>query len=149
MNDLRRYEVKWHVSQPYLPNKNPEEADIWETKNKVFRQVAKKVIIGRLWDFVVAYLCETHNVIFSRSRYSWGRNPLEIITGETTNIFKYLDFGIYKRVMFWKKSGDGPPELGRCLGVSYWVVPHLSYWILTPARQVVLCATVQLLANLE
>ena len=36
VTELRRYEVKWHVSQPYGLNKNPSEAAISRIKKKVY-----------------------------------------------------------------------------------------------------------------
>ena len=50
---------------------------------------------NRLWDYGIAYVCETGNVIVNTSKYSKGRTPLERITGETPNISEYLDFGFY------------------------------------------------------
>ena len=48
MTALRRYEVKWHISQPYRPNENPSEAAIQYIKKKVYHKMAKKGIPERL-----------------------------------------------------------------------------------------------------
>ena len=65
VTSLRIYEVKWHVSQPYRPSNNLEEADILKIEKEVYRPMSKKGTPGRLWDFVVAQVNETHNVTAS------------------------------------------------------------------------------------
>ena len=111
--------------------------------------MAKKSIPEMLWDFVVSYVFKTHIVTASGSIYAIYITPLEIITSKTPNIFKYLDFGVYDWVTFWRIFGAGPPELGRWPGVYNRTVPQISYLILTPAGQFFLCATVHQLTNLE
>ena len=111
--------------------------------------MAKTVMLGRIWDFVFAHIYETRNVTTSGSQYAWWWIPLEIITGITLNISKYLDFGLCNWVIFWRNVSVGPPELVIWLGVSHQVGPHISNWLLTSAVQVVSCDTVQRLINLE
>jgi hypothetical protein len=57
--------------------------------------MTKKNVSRRLWDYGISWVCETGNVIATSSRYADQRTPLEIITGETPDITKYLDFAIY------------------------------------------------------
>ena len=85
---------------PFWTKENQAEADIQYIKKKVYCQMGKKVIPGILRDFVVAYICDTQNVTASISRYVLGKTTLAIITGETSNIFKYLYFGLYDWVIF-------------------------------------------------
>ena len=89
--------------------------------------MTKKDITGILRDFEVSYICETQNITVSGSRYSLNRTPLDIITGETPNIFEYLDFGIYNWVIFWRNSGVRPPELGIWLHKSP-LIFHIVYF---------------------
>ena len=83
------------------------------------------------------------------SRYSNGRTPIEIITGETPDISEYLDFGFYDWVWFRTNAGLATPEIGRWLGVSHRIGNLMSYWILPSSGIPVSCATVQRLTNLE
>ena len=52
------------------------------------------------------------NLTVNSSRYSDGRTPLEIITGETPDQSEYLDFGFYEWVTYRNNSGLGVPEVG-------------------------------------
>ena len=47
---------------------------------------AKKNIPDRLWDYGIDYVFDTENITVNRSRYSDGRTPLEIITGDTPDL---------------------------------------------------------------
>ena len=57
-------------------------------------------IPDRLWDYGIYYVYETENLTFNSSRYSDGRTPLEIITGETPDLIEYPDVGFYDWVMY-------------------------------------------------
>lgn len=146
---LRKYYIKSHVSAPRRPNENPAEAAIREVKKRWYRMQAKKNIPDRLWDFGISYVCETGNLTVNSSRYSNGRPPLEIITGETQDVSEYLDFGFYDWVLFRTNAGLGLPEIGRWLGVSHRVGQLMSYWILPESGIPISCTTVQRLTNLE
>ena len=63
----------------------------------------------------------------SFAEYLQGRKPLEALTGETTEISKYLDFGFYDWVWFKEDAGLGETKLGRLLGVSHHIVSLMSY----------------------
>jgi hypothetical protein len=109
----------------------------------------KKNVPARLWDYGISCICETGNVITNSSRYADQRTPLKIITGETPDITKYLNFAIYDWVTFKTNAGVAPPELGRWLGVSHRVGQLISYWILPGSGIPISCTTVQRLTNLE
>ena len=47
-----------------------------------------------------------------------GRTPLDALTGETTDISQFLDFGFNNWVWFIEDAGLGETKLGRFLGVS-------------------------------
>ena len=59
-----------------------------------------------------------------------GRTPVEVLTGETPDISKYLDFGFYDRMWYKENAGIGKTKLARFLGVSHEVGSLMSYWIL-------------------
>ena len=146
---LRRHEIKNHVSAPRRPNENPAEAAIRELKFSWYRLQAKKAVPDRLWDFGMEYVCQTQCHTVNASRYSNGRTPMEIITGETPDISEYMDFGFYDWVWYRTNAGLGQPELGKWLGVSHRVGQLMSYWILPISGIPISCTTVQQLTNLE
>lgn len=146
---IRKYEIKSHVSAPRRPNENPAEGAIREIKRRWYRLKEKKNIPDRLWDFGIEYICETGNLMVNSSKYSNGRTPLEIMTGETPDISEYLDFGFYDWVLYRTNAGLGTPELGKWLGVSHRVGQMMSYWILPSSGIPISCSTVQRLTNLE
>jgi hypothetical protein len=148
-DNLRRAEIRHHVSAPRRPNENPAEAAIRDIKKRWYQIMLKKQVPKRLWDYGVSWVCETGNITTNSSQYSDNRTTLEIITGETPDISEYLDFGIYDWVLFKTNAGVTPPELGRWLGVSHRVGRIMSYWILPPSGIPISCNTVQRLTNLE
>jgi len=66
-----------------------------------------EVIPDRLWDFGVTWICETGNVTANSSRYSKGKTPIEIITGEALNITEYSKFIFYDWVTSKNNAGVG------------------------------------------
>ena len=148
-NNLRKYHIKWHVSQPYRPNENPAEGSIREVKKKYIRLKSKYNVPDRLWDFLVTYVCEIGNVTATSSKYSNGRTPLEIISGNTPEISEYLDFSFYDYVTYKLNAGVGNPEFGKWLGVAQRDGPDMSYWILPCSGIPIACTTVQRITNLE
>ena len=73
---------------------------------------AKKNISDRLWGYGIDYVFETENLTFNISRYSDGRTPMEIITGETPDLSEYLGFGLYDWVRYQNNAWLGVPEVG-------------------------------------
>ena len=108
---IRKNEIQAHVSGPRRPDENPAEGFIREIKKKWYRIQAKTNAPDRLWDYGVEYTCETSNVTANLSRYSKGRVPLEMITGETPDISEYLDFAFYDWVQYRTEGGLGPTEI--------------------------------------
>ena len=149
MQTIRRAQIPYHVSAPYRPDENPAEGCIREIKRRLYRIMHKNNIPRRLWDFVLAWVCETGNVTVSSSRYAKGRTPLEILTGETPDITEYLDFSPYDWVTFKQNAGLGEPQIGRWLGVSHRVGPLMSYWVLPESGIPISCTTVQPLSHLD
>ena len=148
-DNLRKYHIRWHVSQPYRPNENPAEGSIREVKKKYYRLKSKYNVPDRLWDFLVTYVCEIGNVTATSSKYSNGRTPLKLISGNTPEISEYLDFSFYDYVAYKPNAGVGNPEVGRWLGVAHRVGPDMSYWILPCSGIPIACTTVQRITNLE
>jgi hypothetical protein len=130
MQAIRRYEIKYHVSGPRRPNKNPAELSIHEIKKRWYRVMVKKKVHPRRWDYGFTWVCEVKNICASFSKYAEGRTPLEIITGETPDISEYVDFEFYDWVSFCSNAGLlGVVQFGRWLGVSHRVGRLMSFWI--------------------
>ena len=55
----------------------------------------KKKVPPCLWDYGLAWVCETDNVCANMSKYAYGRTPLEIISGDAPDISEYMDFDFY------------------------------------------------------
>jgi hypothetical protein len=85
----------------------------------------------------------------SSSYHSNGRTPIKIITGDTPDISKYLDFGLYDWVLYKNNAVYSETKLGRMLGISHRVGPMMSYWILPISCHVISCTTVQRLTLLH
>jgi hypothetical protein len=109
----------------------------------------KQKVPARLWDYGFSWVCEVENVCANLSKYSDGRTPIEIITGDTPDISEYLDFDFYDWVLFRTNAGLGEVELGRWLGVSHRVGRMMSYWVLPPSGIPVSVTTVQRLTHVE
>ena len=52
MDAIRKYKIKYHVSAPRRPNKNPAELGIHEVKKHWYRIMLKKKVPVGLWFFV-------------------------------------------------------------------------------------------------
>ena len=103
----------------------------------------------RLWDFAFVQICEIGNLTVSRSRYAYGRTPIEILLGDTPDISEYLDFCFYDWVSYRANPGVGESSIGRWLGVSHKIGQLMSYWILNVSGHVFSCTDVQRLTRLE
>ena len=148
-NHVRKHEIQTQRLEPRISNENPSEGSIWEVKRKWYQMQANKNIPDRLWYYGIDYISETKNRTVNSSTYSDERNPLEIITGETSDLSEYLDFGFYDWVTYQNNAGLGFPKVCRWLGVSHQVVHLISYWILPELSIPVFCITVQRITNLE
>ena len=78
-----------------------------------------------------------------------GRTLLEALTGETSDIYQYLDFGFYDQVWFKEDTVLGKNKLAKFLGVSHHVVSLMSYCVLPPSGIPMSRTTVQRVTNLE
>ena len=149
MKNVRKYEIDYHIIEPHRPQQNRAETVIREVKKRWFRQMVKRKVPKRLWDYGIVWACEiislTSNSAFSLD----GRTPMEQITGETPDISEYLDFSFYDWVWYKDNAGLSENKTGRWLGVSHRVGNLMSYWILTITGRVISRTTVQRVTNLE
>ncbi|KAI2492736.1 Reverse transcriptase (RNA-dependent DNA polymerase) [Fragilaria crotonensis] len=87
MKQVRKHGIMHHTSEPHRPQENRAESVIREVKKRWFRQMTKRRVPARLWDYGIVWVCEimslTANSVFSLE----GRAPIEQITGETPDIY--------------------------------------------------------------
>ena len=149
METIRKYDIDYHISEPYNPRSNPAEGVIREVRKKWFRIMRQENVPRRLWDFGFKWVCEimcrTSNTVHALG----GRTPIEHITGDTPDISEYVDFRFYDFVWFKGNAGFDETELGRWLGVSHRTGPSLSYFVLKRNGEIISCTTVQRVTNLE
>ena len=70
--------------------------------------------------------------IYSRTTGKDGHPALERLTGDTIDIYEWLEFEFYEIVWFWNNySDDTKPMLGLWLGVSHRGGSNLCYWMLS------------------
>ena len=62
---------------------------------------------------------------------------MEQVTGETSNISEYLDFGFYGWVWYKDNARLSKNSIGQWLGIAHQVGNLMSYWILTEAGCVI------------
>ncbi|KAI2495883.1 hypothetical protein MHU86_18624 [Fragilaria crotonensis] len=93
MQTIRKYNIEHHVSKPHRPQQNCAESVIREVKRKWFRQMTKRKVPKRLWDYGVMWICEIMPLTANSSFSLEGRTPIEQVTGETPDTSEYLDFG--------------------------------------------------------
>ena len=149
MKQIRHHGVDYHIIEPHRPQQNRAETVIREVKKRWFRQMVKRKVPKRLWDYGMVWACEIMSLTSNTSFLLDGRTPMEQITGETPDISEYLDFSFYDWVWYKENAGLGENRLGRWLGVAHRVGNLMSYWILTDTARVVARTTAQRVTNLE
>jgi hypothetical protein len=149
MKHVRNYGIDYHIIEPHRPQQNRAETVIREVKKRWFRQMVKRKVPKRLWDYGIVWACEIMSLTSNSSFYLDGRTPMEQITGETPDISEYLDFGFYDWIWYKDNAGLGENKIGRWLGVAHRVGNLMSYWILTITGRVIARTTVQRITNLE
>jgi hypothetical protein len=149
MKHVRDYAIDYHITEPNRPQQNRAETVIREVKKRWFRQMVKRKVSKRLWDYGMVWVCEVMLLTSNSSFYLDGRTPMEQLTGETPDISKYLDFGFYDWIWYKDNAGLGETHIRRWLGVAHRVGNLMSYWIVTEAGRVIARTTVQRITNLE
>ena len=149
MQNVRKFEIQHHVSEPYRPQQNRAESVIREVRRRWYRQMTKRRVPKRLWDYGMVWVCEVMSLTANSSFQLEGRTPLEQLTGETPDISEYLDFSFYDCVWYKDNAGVGDNLFGRWLGVSHRVGNLMSFWILTSHGKIISRTTVQRVTNLE
>ena len=71
------------------------------------------------------------------------------MTGESADIYEYLEFGLYDKVWFKDNSGLSPSEPRRWLWISHRTGRLMYYHILNQKEKVISISLVQRVTNLE
>jgi hypothetical protein len=109
----------------------------------------KKKVPKIYWDYGMRWVCETMSRTHLRANRIDGGIPLQGITGDTTDISNFLEFGFYDRVWYRDNAGLGEIKPGRWLGVAHHIGSIMSYYILEENGQIVARSTVWNPTNLE
>ena len=149
MRRIKKYDIKYHLSEPERYNQNRAEAVIREIKKKWFRICIRKKIPKRLWDYTLRWVCEIMQRTANTSQSAKGRVALEQITGETPDISEYIDFGFYDYAWCWENAGLGERQLVRWLGISHKVGSQMCYFVIKANGQILSRTSVQRVTNLE
>jgi hypothetical protein len=143
MKHIRDYGIDYHIIKPHRPQQNRAETVIREVKKRWFRQMVKRNVPKRLWDYGIVWACEIMSLTSNSTFNLDGRTPMEQITGETPDISEYLDFGFYDWIWYKDNAGLGENKIGRWLGIAHRVGNLMSYWILTITGRVISRTMVQ------
>jgi hypothetical protein len=128
MKHVRYFVIDCHITEPNRPQQNRAETVIREVKKRWFRQMVKRKVPKRLWDYGMVWTCEIM-LLTSNSSFSLeGRRPMEQLTGKTPNISEYLNFvGFYDWIWYKDNARLGENRIGRWLGVAHRVGNQMSY----------------------
>ena len=139
-----RMEVR--TTDTYSPCQNKDEIVIKIIKGKANKIRVQRNIPKRVWDFGMVWEVD----IYSRTAGKYVCPSLELLTGDTIDIYEWLEFEFYELVQFWNiQSDDTNPMLGRWLDVSNRAGSALCHWILSEKLKVLSQTTVQYLTSEE
>ena len=127
---MRKFEIKWHVTETKRSNQNAVEGCIRELRRRWYRTMFRTYCLRALWSYGIPYVSKIMQIMASFAADLQGRKPLEALTGETPDISQYLDFGFYDRVWFKEDAGLGETKLGRFLGVYHHIGYLMGCWVL-------------------
>ena len=123
------------------------EGAISKIKRWFYRIMERKRVLKRVWNYIAIWVSETGKLSVSISRYANGQTRYEIVTGETQDIIKYIDFWFYDWMTYQANAGLGELIIGRWLGVSQKVRQLVSYWIITISVNFISCVNDQRLTE--
>ena len=123
MKQIPKNDIDYHIIEPDLHKQNPAEGTIPEIRKKWYRIMIRKCVPLRLWHYRMRWFTDFMSLTHTSERDiesgEWvGCIPLSRVTGETADIFEYLDFLFYDQVWYRDNAFLGPQHPGRCLGVT-------------------------------
>jgi hypothetical protein len=149
MKQIHNHGIDYNIIEPHRPQQSRAEMVIREVKKQRFRQMVKRKVPKRLWDYGIVWACEIMSLTLNSSFFLDGRTPMKQMTGETHNISEYLDFSFYEWVWYKDNAGLGEIRIGRWLGEAHRVGNLMSYWILTDTGREIARTMVQRITSLE
>ena len=93
-----RNDIKFHMIETDRHNQNPCEGVICEVRQKWFRTMIQGQVPRKFWDYGMRWVCEVMQRTSTQSGGLDGLTPIELVTGETVDISKYLYFGFYDQI---------------------------------------------------
>ena len=140
VKEIRRKQIKVHITEPYSPWQNKAENAIGIIKSKHNNRMIKRSVPKVFWDFGLVWESE----IYSRTTGKDGIVPLERLTGDTIDISDWIDFEFWDSCWYWDPAGgDNKRKIGRWLGVSHNVGSALCYYVVTSQGNVISRTSVQ------
>ena len=104
VDTMKRAKIKYHISAPRHLNENSSEGEIQDVKRRRYRIQENYKVPRRIRYYGISWIREMRNLKITSLRYSEDIMPIEVITGDTTDITDYLDFNFYDWVTFKKLS---------------------------------------------
>ena len=111
--------------------------------------MVRKQVPRPLWDYGMVCVSEVMSLTFTTAGGLNGCVPHTHVTGETSDISEYLDFGFYDQIWYKDNAGLGPLRPGRWLGISRGTGRLMTYHVLTETGSVLTRSSVQRVTELE
>ena len=83
---MRKYEIKWHVTEKKQSNQNAVEVRIQELQQRWYSTMFRTYFPRALWSYGIPYVSKIMQIRASFSADLQGRTPLEALTDETPDI---------------------------------------------------------------
>ncbi len=145
MNEVNRLKIRLRRSEAGRSNQNyAAEREIGELKKRWRNRMLKRKVPPRLWDYGLIYESNILNMIPRGQQQCTG---IEMVTGETPDVSKWIDFEFYDRVWYYDQKmieidGSGR-RLARWLGVAHRICSGLCYWLLLESGKIIGRTTLQ------
>ena len=97
---MRKYEINGHVTETKQPNQNSVEEYIQELRRQWYCTMVRTYCPKALWSYGIPYVTKIIQITASFAADLQERTQLEALTGEKPDIYQYLDFGFYDRLLF-------------------------------------------------
>jgi len=119
-------------TEAHSPWQSRTDVEIRELKRHVRRLTSRSQTPTVLWDFCCQYVAELRNRIACLLLQLHGHTPYKMITGNTPDISKFLEFTWYQPV--WYYAADVFPQenklLGRWIGIAHRVGQAMCFQVL-------------------
>ena len=109
----------------------------------------RRRVTQELWDYSIIWVSEKTLLTHSSAGKLEVAIPLTEVTGETSDIYEYLDFGFISKILFKDNTGESPFEPGRWLEVSHRTGHLICYHLLTQTGTVISRSTFQRFTNIK